>query len=90
MPVTTTVTTTTTIGAVFSIAELGKLYNVSRTTIYHDINAGMLKVHKFGLRKVVIFREDAEAWAAARLEKYKLTGPVAPVAVRKQPSEQAA
>ncbi len=45
------------------VADFCAHYNIGRTSLYREVNAGRLKLRKFGTA-TRIAREDAELWAA--------------------------
>jgi len=48
----------------YTVADFLKRYSIGRTSFYREVNAGRLKIRKFGTASRVA-RIDAEAWAAA-------------------------
>lgn len=46
-----------------TVADFCFRYSISRTSLYREVNAGRLKLRKFG-SATRIARSDAEAWAA--------------------------
>ena len=46
-----------------TVADFCARYSIGRTSLYREVNAGRLKVRKFG-SATRIARSDAEAWAA--------------------------
>lgn len=48
----------------FTIKQFCDSYGVSRSFVYLQINANRLNVRRAG-KRVLILRQDAEAWAAA-------------------------
>lgn len=47
-----------------TVADFCARYSIGRTSLYREVNAGRLKLRKFG-SATRIAREDAERWAAA-------------------------
>ena len=45
-----------------SVAEFCHCYSIGRTSLYREVNAGRLRLRKFG-SATRIARADAEAWA---------------------------
>ena len=48
----------------YTIREFCDAFSIGQTKYHAEVNAGRLKVHKFG-GKSLIARADAEAWLAA-------------------------
>lgn len=48
-------------------AEFQKIYNISHTSFYREVNAGRLRIIKFG-RATRVLVEVAEAWLNARID----------------------
>lgn len=46
-----------------TVADFCARYSIGRTSLYREVNAGRLKLRKFG-SATRIARADAEAWAA--------------------------
>lgn len=46
-----------------TVADFCARYSIGRTSLYREVNAGRLKLRKFG-SATRIARTDAEAWAA--------------------------
>lgn len=46
-----------------TVADFCGRYSIGRTSLYREVNAGRLKLRKFGTA-TRIARADAEAWAA--------------------------
>ena len=46
-----------------TVADFCTRYSIGRTSLYREVNAGRLKLRKFG-SATRIAREDAERWAA--------------------------
>ena len=46
-----------------TVADFCARYSIGRTSLYREVNAGRLKLRKFG-SATRIAREDAEQWAA--------------------------
>lgn len=46
-----------------TVADFCTRYSIGRTSLYREVNAGRLKLRKFGTATRVA-RADAEAWAA--------------------------
>lgn len=46
-----------------TVADFCARYSISRTSLYREVNAGRLKLRKFG-SATRIARTDAETWAA--------------------------
>ena len=47
-----------------TVADFCARYSIGRTSLYREVNAGRLKLRKFG-SATRIAREDAERWAAS-------------------------
>jgi len=47
-----------------TVADFCDLYSIGKTSFYREVNAGRLKIRKFGSATRVA-RSDAEAWADA-------------------------
>ena len=47
-----------------TVADFCDRYSIGKTSLYREVNAGRLKIRKFGAA-TRIARADAEAWAAA-------------------------
>ena len=45
----------------FSIKSFSKAFNIGRSTVYHEISSGKLKVKKCGARTLIAY-EDAMRW----------------------------
>lgn len=47
-----------------TVADFCARYSIGRTSLYREVNAGRLKLRKFGSASRIA-RADAEAWAAS-------------------------
>ena len=47
-----------------TVADFCTRYSIGRTSLYREVNAGRLRLRKFGTA-TRIARSDAEAWAAS-------------------------
>jgi len=47
-----------------TVADFCDLYSIGKTSLYREVNAGRLKIRKFGAA-TRIARADAQAWADA-------------------------
>ena len=52
-----------------TVAEFCDRYSIGRTSLYREVNAGRLKLRKFGTATRIALA-DAEAWAAS-LPEYR-------------------
>ena len=50
--------------AVYSVNEILELYEIGRTKLYKEINAGRLIARKLGT-KTLFLAEDVEAWVSS-------------------------
>ena len=53
-----------TIPELMTVADFCARYSISRTSLYREVNAGRLKLRKFG-SATRIARDEAERWADA-------------------------
>ena len=53
-----------TLPEMMTVATFCDRYSIGRTSLYREVNAGRLKLRKFG-SATRIARSDAEAWAAS-------------------------
>jgi excisionase family DNA binding protein len=50
----------------YSIKEVTRIFPISRSTLYREISEGRLKIHRIGMRRTIILKEELNRWLRSR------------------------